>query len=241
MTVKAEAALDRGKDPDLARELQELYDQVPATRCAQSGECCVLTEAEHAGDYATMFPLYRAEYENIVRYVREPFSSGRQRQLLGFTQERPRQCPFLDMEHNCTIYPVRPLICRTYAVMNQQSIDAAAEAGKGQVPQDWIDGFVLRERTMICPRVTVVEPEKLERHARNLVDQTYERTLVRLSRRVRRLAGERLQIFVHAARGGDWPVRWTWGGFNAIRMAPMSWVRRSFDAYWRRSELADAN
>ena len=227
-------------DFDLSAELQSLYDQVPATRCAQSGECCVLTEEEFTSDYATMFPLHRAEYENIRRYVMENFSSMRQRQLLQVTEERPRRCPFLDAEHNCTIYPVRPLICRTYAVMNDQSIARAAEAGRGEVAQEWIEGFVLRERTMVCPRVQVVEPEKLERHARNLMDRTYERVLAQLGRRMNTLKGVRLQIFAEAAPGRGWPMRWTWGGFNAIRSAPLAWVRRNFSSFWRRSELADA-
>ena len=145
---------------DLASALQALYDQVPATRCAHSGECCVLTDDEFDNDYATMFPLYSAEYKNIVEFVKNHFPPERQRDLLNFREERPRQCPFLDAGHNCSIYPVRPLICRTYAVMNHQTIPGAAESKKGLVPQDWIDGFVLRESGMVCPRVKVVEPEK---------------------------------------------------------------------------------
>ena len=225
---------------DLAAELQVLYEQVPATRCAQSGECCVLTDEEFNNDYATMFPLYRAEYENILRFVKKTFGRGRRRELLGFTEERPRRCPFLGRNHSCTIYPVRPLICRTYAVMNHRSIAAAAEESKGEVPQDWIDGFVLRESSMVCPRVEVVEPEKLEGHARNLIDHTYERILTRLSRLHDLLEGERLQIFQHVSRGRAWPMRWTWGGFNAIRSAPLNWMRSNFDSYWQRSELPDA-
>ena len=220
-------------------ELQALYAQVPATRCANSGECCVLTEEEFDNDYATMFPLYSAEYHNIVEYVKSRFTGQRQRQLLHFTEERPRRCPFLSPDHRCTIYPVRPLICRTYAVMNQQTIAAAAERSRGTVPEDWIRGFVLRERHMVCPRVTVAEPEKLERHAHNLITSTYERELTRLSLEVELAAGDRQRLFQRVTGLRSWPLRWTWGGFNSVCFSSLEWMRSRFRRYWNKAELVD--
>ena len=225
---------------DLSDELQALYDRVPATRCAHSGECCSLTEAEFDADYATMFPLYSAEYRNIVGYVESGFEPDRQGQLLSFTEERPRQCPFLGTDQNCTIYPVRPLICRTYGVMNLQAIAVAAAATRGAVPTEWVDRFVRRESGMVCPRVSVVEPEKLEQHAIQLVTAGYERVLSRLSSELELAAGERRTIFRRATWGRAWPVRWTWGGFNAVCSAPLEWMRSSFKSYWRGAALADA-
>ena len=69
---------------------------------------------------------HRAEYLHIVDYVRSRFSEPRRRELLQFIEERPRRCPFLVERHGCTIYEVRPLICRTYAVMDHRTIAAAA-------------------------------------------------------------------------------------------------------------------
>ena len=226
-------------DWDLSRELQHLYDQVPATRCAHSGECCALTEDEFANNYATMYPLYRAEYRNIVEYAEAHFSSERRRKLFSFIEERPRQCPFLGADHACTIYPVRPLICRTYAVMNPQTIAAAATANQGEVSEDWIEGFVLRESNMVCPRVEVVEPEKLEQHAHNLITTAYERALIRLSQKVELVTGERQKIFQRATWRRSGPLRWSWGGFNAVCFAPLDWMRSHFKAYWKNAELAD--
>ena len=220
-------------------QLRALYEQVPATRCANSGECCVLTGEEFDNDYATMFPLYRAEYRNIVDYVKSHFSEERQRQLFDFTEERPRRCPFLGPDHCCTIYPVRPLICRTYAVMNQETIAAAARRNRGTVPEDWIRGFVLRERHMVCPRVTVAEPEKLERHARNLITSTYERELTRLSLEVDLAAGKRKDLFQRFTGLRSWPLRWTWGGFNSVCFSSLEWMRSQFRRYWKKAELAD--
>ena len=225
---------------DCSRDLQDLYDQVPATRCAQSGECCVLTAEEFDNYYATMFPLYSVEYQNIAIYVKEHFSVERQEELFNFTEERPRRCAFLNEDHGCTIYPVRPLICRTYAVMNHQSIGEAAERSRGTAPEDWIRRFVLREGGMVCPRVTVTEPEKLEKHAQNLIDSTYERELLRLSDEYELADAERKHLFQKLTWRRSWPVRWTWGGFNCIAAKPLDWVKEHFKKYWKKAELANA-
>ena len=224
---------------DLSARLQALYDQVPATRCANSGECCVLTEEEFDNDYATMFPLYSAEYRNIVEFVKSNFSEERQRQLLDFTEERPRRCPFLGPDHRCTIYPVRPLICRTYAVMNHQTIAEAAGRSRGNLPEDWIRGFVLREGHMVCPRVTVAEPEKLERHARNLITSAYERELTRLSLEVELAARERKRVYQRLTGRRSWPLRWTWGGFNSLCFSSLEWMRSHLGRYWKKAELVN--
>lgn len=231
--------LSREQLDSLARELRDLYDQVPSTCCANSGECCELTEEEMEEGYATMFPLYRAEYAHIVDHVRSNFPEERQRELLGFTEERPRRCPFLGPDRGCTIYAVRPLICRTYAVMNPDTIREAARRHEGEVPEEWVRRFVRRESGMVCPRVTVTQPEKLVRHARNLVTGAYELALARLSRRLSLVTRERQSVIRRAIRRRSWPLRWTWGGYNALTLTPVEWVRSRLSAYWRRARLND--
>lgn len=232
-----------GRAPALAEsfrvELEALYQEVPATGCASSGECCALTDEEYRGTFATMFPLYRVEYLNLVDHVATRFEETRQKELLAFIEERPRRCPFLSAEHRCTAYPARPLICRTYGVMNAESIGRAVEAHCGRLPREWIDGFVHRESGMTCPRVRVLEPHKVERHAANLVDGAYERELTRLSGSVGLAEGERREIFGRVTGRTAWPWRWTWGGYNAVRHAPLSWLQSDFAEYWRRAWLVD--
>jgi Fe-S-cluster containining protein len=225
---------------DLFAELESLYAQVPATRCAGSGDCCVLTQEEFDNDYATMFPLYRAEYENIAAYVERHFSPQRRQELFAFVEERPRRCPFLGADHRCTIYPARPLICRTYGAMNPPAIVRESQRQQGVMPQEWIRRFARRELAMVCPRVAVLEPEKVARHARNLMEGRYESELERLSALVEIARGERQQLFAQVTGRSCWPVRWTWGGFNALRFAPLEWLRAHFGAYWKRAELPDA-
>lgn len=223
----------------LADELDAIYADVPATCCANSGECCALTEAEMDEGWATMFPLYRAEYARIVDHVQQTFPVERQQQLLAITQERPQRCPFLGDNDHCTIYAARPLICRTYAVMNPETIAAAAEQHRGEMSDEQIRSFVLRESGMVCPRVTVTEPDKLVRHAQNLIAGAYERAIVRLSNRLELVDAERKKLIRTFIRRRSWPVRWTWGGYNALSRTPIDWVETKLKKYWRTAQMND--
>ncbi len=225
---------------DIARQLDVLYTQVPATRCAGSGDCCALTDQEFDNYYATMFPLYRVEYANIVAYVERHFSPEDRRRLLNFIEERPRRCPFLGADHTCTIYAVRPLICRTYGGMNPISTAREALRNRGLVPVAKINAFVRRESGMVCPRVAVMEPEKVALHARMLIEGDYERELERLSAEIEVADAERKTLFQRLSGRSTWPVRWSWGGFNSLRFAPIEWLGQNFAAYWAKAELPDA-
>lgn len=231
--------LSRQELDRLAVELDAIYEDVPATCCANSGECCSLTPAEMDEGWATMFPLYRAEYARIADHVQQSFPEERANELLSITDERPQRCPFLGDNNGCTIYPVRPLICRTYAVMNEETINQAAERHRGEMPEQWVRQFVLRESSMICPRVTVTQPEKLVRHAHNLVTGSYERAMRRLSRRLELVSTERKKLIRPLIRRRSWPVRWTWGGYNALCRTPVEWITDKLSTYWRRSHLND--
>jgi Fe-S-cluster containining protein len=223
----------------LAVELDAIYDEVPSTCCANSGECCSLTSAEMDEGWATMFPLYKAEYARIADHVRRTFDAERADRLLSITEERPQRCPFLGQDNGCTIYAVRPLICRTYAVMNPDTIAEAAKRHRGELPEQWIRQFVLRESGMVCPRVTVTQPEKLVRHASNLVTGVYERAMVRLSRRLELVTAQRKKLIRPLIGTRSWPLRWTWGGYNALCLTPAEWVVEKLRKYWRRSHLND--
>jgi Fe-S-cluster containining protein len=223
----------------LATELDAIYDGVPSTCCANSGECCSLTAAEMDEGWATMFPLYRAEYARIADHVRRTFDAERSASLLSITDERPQRCPFLGDNNGCTIYAVRPLICRTYAVMNHESIAAAAERHRDELPEQWVRQFVQRESSMVCPRVMVTQPDKLVRHAHNVITGAYERAIVRLSRKLELVSADRKRMMRPLIGTRSWPLRWTWGGYNALCLTTEAWVREQLKKYWRRSQLND--
>ncbi len=237
--MKERSNLTRQQLDTLATELDALYDDVPSTCCANSGECCSLTAAEMDEGWATMFPLYKAEYARIADHVRRTFDADRSASLLSVTEERPKRCPFLGENNGCTIYPVRPLICRTYAVMNPATIAEAAERHRDELPEQWLQQFIQRESGMVCPRVMVTQPEKLLRHAYNVITGSYERALVRLSSDLELVTKERRRLVQPLLGSRSWPLRWTWGGYNALCLTPVEWVRAQLQKYWRRSQLND--
>ena len=224
----------------VSSELEALYAQVPASRCASSGECCRLTEAEYHSHFATMFPLYRVEYCHLVQFIEWTFPADRRQELFSWIEERPQRCPMAGDDHRCTIYPARPMICRTYGVMNPATIAQAVSRHRDMVPEDWLDRFARREGAMSCPRVRVMEPQKLERHAHNLIHFTYERELSRLSRGIEIADPLRQQLFAEITGRSTWPLRWSWGGFNALRFTSLEWLHRQFRKYWQSAELVDA-
>ena len=231
--------LSRDDLDTLAAELDTVYADIPSTCCANSGECCCLTPEEMDEGWATMFPLYRAEYARIADHVRRTFDTERAARFLAITDERPRQCPFMGDDNGCTIYAVRPLICRTYAVMNHDTIAAAAQKHRDELPEQWVEQFIRRESGMVCPRVQVTQPEKLLGHAHNVITGTYERALVRLSRRLELVTPERKKMIRLLIRTRSWPLRWSWGGYNAMCLTPVEWVQEKLQRYWRQSQLND--
>ncbi len=221
-------------------QLEEVYSHVPATRCAGSGECCWLTPEEYDNDYATMFPLYRAEYINIVNYLEREWPEVRRKAIFAFNQERPTRCPFLGENNGCTIYHVRPLICRTYGVMNPRSIERQVDILSKEISSEKLKLFNVREGGMVCPRVSVLQQEKIKDHVKNIINGFYERELEILSRQIDVAGGERRKIFRRVTGKSMWPIRWSWGGYSTIRFAPLKWLRDNFSSYWSKSVLADA-
>jgi|TARA_B110000196_G_scaffold239968_1_gene208398 hypothetical protein len=124
--------------------------------------------------------------------------------------------------------------------MNAVSIAREAVRNQGVSPNGEIRAFVRREVGMVCPRVAVTEPEKVAEHARMLIERTYERELQRLSMEVEVADVERKGLFQQLTGKKNWPVYWSWGGFNVLRFSSLEWVRQHFAAYWKKAELPDA-
>jgi Fe-S-cluster containining protein len=222
------------------RRLQAVYDQVPAVscHCDRLGQCCELTKEEMEADFATMYPLYSVEYLNIVDYVKAHFEPEARDRVLGVTEERPPRCPFLTDVGGCSIYPVRPLVCRTYGVLSREAVEETASGARGKVSSQWISSFLFTERHTVCPHTRIPAPEKLAAHAQNMVRFTYERELLALGREAARLDAARTAVLTSVS-GLKRVTRWTWGGYNVMLRAPLAWLNRHFAGYWRRSALVE--
>lgn len=222
------------------RRLQSVYDQVPAVscHCDRLGQCCELTTEEMEADFATMYPLYTVEYLNIVDYVQDHFEAGQRDALLGLTEERPVRCPFLTVDGGCSIYPVRPLVCRTYGVLSREAVEETARGARGNVSAQWVSSFLFTERHAVCPHTRMLAPEKLAAHAQNMVRFNYERELLTLGREAEP-CDEARSALLSSVTGLKRVTRWTWGGYNVLLRAPFAWLKRHFHGYWRRSALAE--
>lgn len=92
---------------DLAavRALRELYRQVPTINCKRlCGHAC-----------RTVIDMSHVERERIEK------STGVE--LPPWMRERPGlMCPLLDSGHECTVYGLRPMICRLWGVVDSTSL-----------------------------------------------------------------------------------------------------------------------
>ncbi|MDE2997511.1 MAG: YkgJ family cysteine cluster protein [Gemmatimonadota bacterium] len=222
------------------RRLRAVYDRVPAVscHCDRLGQCCELTNEEMDADFATMYPLYSVEYLNIVDYVQHHFEAGRRDAVLAVTEERPARCPFLTGAGGCSIYPVRPLVCRTYGVLSREAVEETAHDARGKVSAQWVSSFLFTERHTVCPHTRVQAPEALAAHAQNMVRFNYERELLKLGGEAARPEKAREAVLMSVA-GLKRVTRWTWGGYNVLLRAPLAWLERNFAGYWRRTALAE--
>ena len=236
----ASAAGDRLLSEEIAGRLASLYEGVPSVSCEcdTPGQCCELSEEEKAGDFATMYPLYLAEYLNIVDYIRRHLPAELRDEALSATDERPVQCPFLTAESRCAIHPVRPLACRTYGVLSRERVEVTAKEVRGDVPKEWIASFLFTERHTCCPHTRPLEPEKVADHAQRMIRFSYERDLVQMGREANPMNEERLAVFRETTRH-DRVSRWSWGGFNTMLRAPLAWMRTHFADYWKDAILAE--
>lgn len=226
--------------PFLREQLQGLYDLVPSVTCScdRMGQCCELTQAEIVDDFATMYPLYYVEYLNIVDFVQANFDGEHREYLLGLKEEWPERCPFLTDQGGCSIYPVRPLACRTYGVLSLRLVEEKAKESKGNLPPTWIRNFLSSELFTVCSKTRILEPEKVASHADAMITFAYERDLNRMGTEVGELAKVPRQA-LHQVSGLLRVTRWTWGGFNALIRSSEDWLELNFPRYWKRAFLRE--
>jgi len=119
------------------RWLAELLARLPAADCAGCHQC--------ASRCAGEINMTRTEYERIHEFLGgcAPFTSVRKR------SEMAKPCGFRDPEGDgCVVYPVRPLICRLFGVVQWLPCPIAA------VPVLVPDGVELMRQYMTFERRT---------------------------------------------------------------------------------------
>lgn len=83
------------------------YDCTKNGKCSECGDCC-----------SNRLPMSPKEINQIKKYIKNHNIVEQKHGLLVLSRASiDLTCPFLDntvKEHKCTIYPVRPQICKEY-------------------------------------------------------------------------------------------------------------------------------
>lgn len=88
-------------NPELKAELEAIYAKIPEMECVPGCSCCC--------GPTWWLPV---EADNIREYLKE----HNMREL----RARSLLCPYFDVEQGkCSIYPVRPVVCRLYGVVEK--------------------------------------------------------------------------------------------------------------------------
>jgi len=95
------------KTKEIQRRLNEIYSLVPNFNCDRCGQCCG--------------PIHWGLSEDII--IRE-FLKENKREYIKWNEDdyinNELRCPYYNREKNiCTIYQVRPLICRLQGVVKE--------------------------------------------------------------------------------------------------------------------------
>lgn len=83
-----------------------VYDYTDNGRCVGCGECC-----------SNALPMKQKEIKTIKRYIKEHDIKEQKAQAVFANQTFDLTCPFMRKDvskDRCTIYPVRPQICRDF-------------------------------------------------------------------------------------------------------------------------------
>ena len=109
------------------KELNDIYNKIPELKCQENcHECCGATR---------WLPI---EYFNIKRFLDN----------LGLKERNMKtmfeMCPYIE-DNKCIIYPVRPIICRLFGVVNYNKTLKSKALGKE----------VRFQASMICPDVKI--------------------------------------------------------------------------------------
>lgn len=92
-----------------------VYDFTKDGKCSQCEACC-----------SDLLPISESEYSRIKRYIKKRNIKKQEHTVPAVLREQPKldlTCPFLNENkktEKCSIYPVRPAICRFFVCDDPQ-------------------------------------------------------------------------------------------------------------------------
>lgn len=100
----------------LIEKLNAIYDHLPATVCDQCGTCCTIPPPAFIIEYINMFRFMKSNLTGMIPEILEKSARFYFLELVDINI----QCPFLDKNNRCLVYPVRSLSCRGYGLYKRQ-------------------------------------------------------------------------------------------------------------------------
>lgn len=100
-------SINLNEDRKLSQQLETIYSSIPGGQCDGCAKCC--TESVHTF-FVEFIQIYKYLvdnnlYEEMMKKIEQHYFSE-----LTDAQD----CPFLNQQKQCVIYPVRPLVCRLF-------------------------------------------------------------------------------------------------------------------------------
>ena len=106
----------RTEEVEKAKKLVlEIYENIPSIDCKRCGKCC-----------GTIV------FSGIERLIIEEYVARKDIVLENFSTSR--NCPALDENNNCIIYPARPMICRLFGVVDNSWLSCPYVQPKIKMP-----------------------------------------------------------------------------------------------------------
>lgn len=97
---------------DYRKDLQRgVCDRTEGGKCIGCGDCC-----------SNLLPVTESEIRTIERYIKSHGIKEQKHNVLLADPAFDFTCPFLDnskKKDRCVIYPIRPLVCRSFTCSNR--------------------------------------------------------------------------------------------------------------------------
>lgn len=113
-------ALNKAQQKNLFNELEKTYQTLPETSCKSCAQCCNWGSP----------PGFFIEYLYMYKYVRDNLKHRWSNYLTKSAEyyylelvDANQKCPFVGEDNRCEIYPVRPLTCRFYGLLNKDDFE----------------------------------------------------------------------------------------------------------------------
>lgn len=118
--TRLERSMDLLDSNKMIDRLNQVYARIPSGKCNGCAKCC--TEAVHAF-YTEFLNIYRFVVANdLLDQVMERVENHYFNELV-----EKKNCPFLEADNTCLIYPVRPHVCRLFGHASKEEHEANYE------------------------------------------------------------------------------------------------------------------